>query len=250
MNSLPVSRSITVPGKPAAMSPAIAGRGHVRMTRAMKCTVTADYCNHVWEPGMKIGYARVSTNDQELTAQGTALLALGVEGKAWGVQSGPLDAMAACRAGSDTLLVTKLDRLQASLTPNLKSVRNEPQDALYKQFLHMRRRKITADCCASERGTWKTSSPTPANAPPRGRRPGSWRRAPAMTTEDATVGDWISYPDRPSAAFPRLSAPSFPARRRSHDYTAQLLLLAGGHPSNFPDQSAGESAQAPGQTDR
>ena len=43
---------------------------------------------------MLIGYARVSTNDQDLTAQENAL--------------------AACRAG-DTLVVTKLDRLARSL---------------------------------------------------------------------------------------------------------------------------------------
>jgi len=75
--------------------------------------------------GMKIGYARVSTNDQDLTAQRNALLALGVDEKqifvdhgltgANRVRPGLREAMAACRAG-DTLVVTKLDRLARSLS--------------------------------------------------------------------------------------------------------------------------------------
>ncbi|MDR6989597.1 DNA invertase Pin-like site-specific DNA recombinase [Paenarthrobacter nitroguajacolicus] len=75
--------------------------------------------------GIKIGYARVSTNDQDLTAQRKALVALGVEETqifvdhgltgANRVRSGLRDAMAACRAG-DTLVVTKLDRLARSLS--------------------------------------------------------------------------------------------------------------------------------------
>jgi DNA invertase Pin-like site-specific DNA recombinase len=75
--------------------------------------------------GIKIGYARVSTNDQDLTAQRNALLALGVDEKqifvdhgltgANRVRPGLREAMAACRAG-DTLVVTKLDRLARSLS--------------------------------------------------------------------------------------------------------------------------------------
>lgn len=75
--------------------------------------------------GMKIGYARVSTNDQDLTAQRNALLALGVEEKqifvdhgltgANRLRPGLREAMAACRTG-DTLVVTKLDRLARSLS--------------------------------------------------------------------------------------------------------------------------------------
>lgn len=75
--------------------------------------------------GMKIGYARVSTNDQDLTAQRNALLAPGVEEKqifvdhgltgANRLRPGLREAMAACRAG-DTLVVTKLDRLARSLS--------------------------------------------------------------------------------------------------------------------------------------
>lgn len=75
--------------------------------------------------GMKIGYARVSTNDQDLTAQRNALFALGVEEAqifvdhgltgANRVRPGLREAMAACRAG-DTLVVTKLDRLARSLS--------------------------------------------------------------------------------------------------------------------------------------
>jgi DNA invertase Pin-like site-specific DNA recombinase len=74
---------------------------------------------------MKIGYARVSTNDQDLTAQRNALLALGVEAAqifvdhgltgANRVRPGLREAMAACRGG-DTLVVTKLDRLARSLS--------------------------------------------------------------------------------------------------------------------------------------
>jgi DNA invertase Pin-like site-specific DNA recombinase len=86
--------------------------------------------------GMKIGYARVSTNDQDLTAQRNALLALGVEGKlifvdhgltgANRLRPGLREAMAACRAG-DTLMVTKLDRLARSLS-DARDIADELRD--------------------------------------------------------------------------------------------------------------------------
>src|SRR5680860_1250831 len=74
--------------------------------------------------GMLIGYARVSTNDQDLTAQKNALAALGVSHQTTFTDQGLTgtsrarpglrEALAACRAG-DTLVVTKLDRLARSL---------------------------------------------------------------------------------------------------------------------------------------
>ncbi|NVM96080.1 recombinase family protein [Arthrobacter wenxiniae] len=74
--------------------------------------------------GLLIGYARVSTNDQDLTAQKNALLALGVAPEktftdqgltgANRARPGLGQALAACRGG-DTLVVTKLDRLARSL---------------------------------------------------------------------------------------------------------------------------------------
>jgi DNA invertase Pin-like site-specific DNA recombinase len=71
--------------------------------------------------GLLIGYARVSTDAQDLTAQRDALQALGVrvyvDHGLTGTnrdQPGLRDALAACRAG-DTLVVTKLDRLARSL---------------------------------------------------------------------------------------------------------------------------------------
>jgi len=73
---------------------------------------------------LKIGCARVSTDDQDLTAQRDALAALGVAPDRIYVDHGLTgtnrdrpglrEAMAACRAG-DVLVVTKLDRLARSL---------------------------------------------------------------------------------------------------------------------------------------
>ena len=67
-----------------------------------------------------VGYARCSTDQQDLTAQRDGLLGLGVEAERIYVDHGLTgtnrerpglrEALAACRAG-DTLVVTKLDRL-------------------------------------------------------------------------------------------------------------------------------------------
>ena len=74
--------------------------------------------------GIRIGYARVSTDAQDLTAQRNALSSLGVPPDQIYVdhgltgtnrnRPGLTTALAACRAG-DTLVVTKLDRLARSL---------------------------------------------------------------------------------------------------------------------------------------
>ncbi|MUK02233.1 helix-turn-helix domain-containing protein [Vibrio cholerae] len=73
---------------------------------------------------MEIGYARVSTRDQDLTSQREGLMALGVEAENIHVDHGFTgtnrarpgrgEALASCRRG-DTLVVTKLDRLARSL---------------------------------------------------------------------------------------------------------------------------------------
>ncbi len=74
---------------------------------------------------MLVGYARCSTDDQDLTAQRNALEALGVQPERIYVDHGLTgtnrarpglrEALAACHTG-DTLVVTKLDRLARSLT--------------------------------------------------------------------------------------------------------------------------------------
>jgi len=82
---------------------------------------------------MLIGYARVSTDTQDLTAQRDALLARGVAAKRIYIDHGLTganrerpglrEALAACRAG-DTLVVTKLDRLARSL-PDARDIAAE-----------------------------------------------------------------------------------------------------------------------------
>lgn len=67
--------------------------------------------------GLQIGYARVSTTGQDLTAQRDALAALGVVPGLTGTdraRPGRQEALAACCAG-DALVVTKLDRLARSV---------------------------------------------------------------------------------------------------------------------------------------
>ena len=74
--------------------------------------------------GLLTGYARVSTEEQDLTAQRDGLARLGVEPSRIYVDHGLTgtnrdrpglrEALAACRAG-DALVVTKLDRLARSL---------------------------------------------------------------------------------------------------------------------------------------
>ncbi len=83
--------------------------------------------------GLLIGYARVSTDAQDLTAQRNALTALGVEAERVYVDHGLTgtnrarpglrEALAACRAG-DTLVVAKLDRLARSV-PDARDIVDE-----------------------------------------------------------------------------------------------------------------------------
>ena len=80
-----------------------------------------------------VGYARCSTDQQDLTAQRDALLSLGVEAERIYVDHGLTgtnrerpglrEALAACREG-DTLVVTKLDRLARSL-PDARDILDE-----------------------------------------------------------------------------------------------------------------------------
>ena len=84
-------------------------------------------------PDLNIGYAGVSTDQQDLTAHRDGLQALGVPAKRIYVDHGLTgtnrerpglhQALAACRAG-DTLVVTKLDRLARSL-PDARAIADE-----------------------------------------------------------------------------------------------------------------------------
>ena len=86
-----------------------------------------------WMNELLVGYARVSTEQQDLTSQRNGLHALGVgDDRIYvdhGMTGGNRDrpglrlALAACRAG-DTLVVTKLDRLARSL-PDARDILDE-----------------------------------------------------------------------------------------------------------------------------
>src|SRR2546421_7040141 len=90
--------------------------------------------------GLSIGCARVSTDEQDLTAQREALATLGVAPERIYVDHGLTgtnrdrpglrEALAACRAG-DTLVVTKLDRLARSL-PDARDIVDELTSAQVK----------------------------------------------------------------------------------------------------------------------
>jgi DNA invertase Pin-like site-specific DNA recombinase len=89
---------------------------------------------------LTIGYARVSTDEQDLAAQRDELLALGVPDDRVYVDHGLTgthrerpglgQALAACRAG-DTLVVTKLDRLARSV-PDARAIADELTAGLVK----------------------------------------------------------------------------------------------------------------------
>jgi DNA invertase Pin-like site-specific DNA recombinase len=98
------------------------------------CPVTPPYLGHsATVTGLLIGYARVSTDAQDLTAQRDALRALGVPADRIYVDHGLTgttrdrpglrEALAACRTG-DTLVITKLDRLARSL-PDARDIADE-----------------------------------------------------------------------------------------------------------------------------
>ncbi len=80
-----------------------------------------------------VGYARCSTDQQDLTAQRDGLLGLGVRAERIYVDHGLTgtnrerpglrEALAACRAG-DTLVVTRLDRRARSL-PDARAIADE-----------------------------------------------------------------------------------------------------------------------------
>jgi DNA invertase Pin-like site-specific DNA recombinase len=83
--------------------------------------------------GLRVGYARVSTDAQDLTAQRDALAALGVAPERTYVDHGLTgtsrarpglrEALAACRPG-DQFVVTKLDRLARSV-PDARDIADE-----------------------------------------------------------------------------------------------------------------------------
>ena len=118
-----------------------------------------------------VGYARSSTDRQDLTTQRDALLGLGVDADRIYVDHGLTgtnrdrpglrEALAACRAG-DTLVVTKLDRLARSL-PDARAIGDELTTRQIS--LSLAGRSTTpptqsAGCCSTSSPWSSSSSPT------------------------------------------------------------------------------------------
>src|SRR4051795_6037320 len=118
----------------------LAGRGLLVRSGAARCSsrlrLAARPRPVFWRRVMSallVGYARCSTDQQDLTAQRNGLLGLGVEAERIYVDHGLTgtnrerpglrEALATCRAG-DTLVVTKLDRLALSL-PDARAIADE-----------------------------------------------------------------------------------------------------------------------------
>ncbi|AKK09462.1 resolvase family protein [Corynebacterium testudinoris] len=110
-----------------------------------------------------VGYARVSTEEQDLTAQRDALASLGVEPERVYVdhgftgrnknRAGLHEALAACRAG-DTFVVTKLDRLARSVRDA-----HEIADDLARREIRLSIGGSVHDptgCCCKVRGCLRT----------------------------------------------------------------------------------------------
>jgi DNA invertase Pin-like site-specific DNA recombinase len=118
-----------------------------------------------------VGYARVSTEQQDLTAQRNGLHALGVSDDRIYVDHGLTGtnrdrpglrlALAACRAG-DTLVVTKLDRLARSL-PDARDILDELTKRNVKLSLaaqSMIQPTQSDGCCSTSSRWWPSSNPT------------------------------------------------------------------------------------------
>ncbi len=161
-----------------------------------------------------IAYARVSTDEQDVTAQREALAALGVSAERSYVDHGLTgtnrdrpglrEALAACRDG-DTLVVTKLDRLARSL-PDAREILDDltrrhvklslggslhdPNDpvgrllfnvlAMVAEFEADLIRLRTAKGCASPRPRAVCAASSPSSIPAK-RRTSSLFTAPAST---------------------------------------------------------------------
>jgi len=181
---------------------------------------------------LKIGYARVSTVDQDLTAQRDALTALGVDPDRVYVDHGITgthrdrpglrQALAACRRG-DTLVVTKLDRLARSV-PDARDIADElttagvklniggsvhdPTDpigrllfttlAMIAEFEADLARARTREGMAVARAKGRLRGSSPSSAP--ARKPTSCSSTAPANTPSASSRSSSPSPDPPSTA--------------------------------------------------
>jgi hypothetical protein len=118
-----------------------------------------------------IGYARCSTDQQDLTAQHDGLITLGVSPTRIYVghgltgtnrdRPGLREALAACREG-DTLVVTKLDRLARSRPMLEPSPTSSPPDRSDSTSAgrSMTPTTLSVGCCSTSWPWLQSSSPT------------------------------------------------------------------------------------------